>query len=394
MVLFGAGKVGRSFIAQLFNRAGYEVVFVDIDHRVIDALNKRGEYDVVIKSDTGDEVIKVRNVRGLLATDEEKVAEELATADIAATAVGKNALLKIAPLIAAGLAMRHEKYGNFPLDIILAENLRDAAETVHAEVQKHLPEGIKAEDMAGLVETSIGKMVPIMPAAVNEHDPLTVWAEPYNILILDKRAFKNKIPEVEGLAPKEHMKAWVDRKLFIHNLGHAAAAYYGNFHYPDKRYMWEIMAHEDVRAHAHAAMEQAADALIDRYPHEFMKRDLDEHIDDLLRRFANKALGDTVFRVGRDLYRKLAPDDRLVFPLRCAYRRGLLYDKILESVACALHFSATDEQGSMPEGDVQFLKEAQKGLPHILENVCKLDRYMCGPVYQLAENMETLTQKP
>jgi len=29
LVLFGAGKIGRSFIGQLFSRGGYEVVFMD-----------------------------------------------------------------------------------------------------------------------------------------------------------------------------------------------------------------------------------------------------------------------------------------------------------------------------------------------------------------------------
>lgn len=31
IVIFGAGSIGRSLIAQLFARAGYEIVFVDID---------------------------------------------------------------------------------------------------------------------------------------------------------------------------------------------------------------------------------------------------------------------------------------------------------------------------------------------------------------------------
>jgi len=44
LVLFGAGKVGRSFIGQLFSTGGYEVVFIDINKPVIDALNISGQY--------------------------------------------------------------------------------------------------------------------------------------------------------------------------------------------------------------------------------------------------------------------------------------------------------------------------------------------------------------
>ena len=50
LVIFGAGKIGRSFIGQLFSTGGYEVVFIDIIKPLIDELNRRGNYNVVIKS--------------------------------------------------------------------------------------------------------------------------------------------------------------------------------------------------------------------------------------------------------------------------------------------------------------------------------------------------------
>lgn len=41
IVLFGAGKIGRSFIAQLFSKSGYEVIFIDINSDIIKALNEK-----------------------------------------------------------------------------------------------------------------------------------------------------------------------------------------------------------------------------------------------------------------------------------------------------------------------------------------------------------------
>jgi len=40
IVIFGAGKIGRSFIGQLFGLSGYVVVFVDIDRKLVNALPK------------------------------------------------------------------------------------------------------------------------------------------------------------------------------------------------------------------------------------------------------------------------------------------------------------------------------------------------------------------
>jgi len=387
LVLFGAGKIGRSFIGQLFSKSGYEVVFIDIDEKVINALNSIGRYRVIIKSDEGDKTIWVENVRGVLGNDTDKVIEEVSNAEIVAISVGQNAIPHITPLIAKGLELRHENHPEIPLDIILAENLRDAASFVSDELKKHLSSTFDLEKNVGLIETSIGKMVPIMPDNLMKEDPLLVLAEPYNSLILDKKGFINPIPAVKGLAPKDNMPAWVDRKSFIHNLGHASAAYYGYLKYPEMIYLYEIMGKKDVYETARTTMFQAADILMKHYPGEFTKEDLIAHTDDLLHRFSNKALGDTVFRVGQDLYRKLGPEDRLIGALKLALKYKMPYDKILYIIACAINFKATDEQGTRSESDKKFSKEAELGISHILETVGKLDKNKYSKIHQEAQDI-------
>ena len=387
LVLFGAGKIGRSFIGQLFSRSGYEVVFIDIDERIISSLNRYMKYRVLIKSDEGDETIWVQHVRGILGNNVDEVIREIVSADVMAISVGQKAIPVICPTIAKGIEQRYKANPNLLLDIILAENLRDAAKVVSNELKKYLPKSINLEKYVGLVETSIGKMVPIMPTSAIEKDPLLVYAEPYNTLILDKRAFKNPIPGVKGLAPKSNMPAWVDRKSFIHNLGHAAAAYYGNVKCPELIYLHEIMAQQNVYETTRSTMLQASDILMKHYPGEFTSKDLVDHIDDLLRRFSNKALGDTVFRVGQDLYRKLGPDDRLVGALKLALKYRMPYDKILYIIVCALRFKATDEQGIRSEQDIKFGQETKLGITHILTEVCGLSANDFPEIHEQAINM-------
>lgn len=93
LVQFGAGKIGRSFIGQLFSRGGCEVVFIDVYQPVIDELNRRRNYNVVIKSDV-ESVINIQNVWGVFAGDMEKVIREIASARIVAVSVGINWFLK------------------------------------------------------------------------------------------------------------------------------------------------------------------------------------------------------------------------------------------------------------------------------------------------------------
>ena len=41
IVIFGAGKNGRTFIGPLFANSGYRIVFVDIDQVIIDEINRK-----------------------------------------------------------------------------------------------------------------------------------------------------------------------------------------------------------------------------------------------------------------------------------------------------------------------------------------------------------------
>lgn len=101
-------------------------MFIDVCKSVIDELNIRHSYNVIIK-DQVKSVIHVKNVRGVFAGDVEKVTEEIATAEILGISVGSNAIKSIIPLIVNGLIKRFEISISSPLDIIIAENLRNAA---------------------------------------------------------------------------------------------------------------------------------------------------------------------------------------------------------------------------------------------------------------------------
>jgi len=389
LVLFGAGKIGRSFIGQLFSRGGYEVVFIDVFRPVIEELNLRHNYNVVIKSDV-ETVINIQNVRGVFGGDTEQVIDEIATARIVAVSVGQNGLKSIIPLIARGLMKRFETAGAVLLDIIIAENLRNAAEFMNQALKENLPEGYPLEERVGLVETSIGKMVPIMLKKDMDEDVLQVFAEPYNTLILDKRAFKNPIPEIEGLAPKENMKAWVDRKLFIHNLGHATAVYLGYLAHPDAIFLYEVLADSQLKAIVRKTMLQAADILLAKYPEEFTIESLTDHIDDLLRRFQNKALGDTLFRVGCDLQRKLGAEDRLAGAIHLAFELKLPSDLILNALVCGCHFGATDEAGNRLQSDLEFDSIYAKGIEEVLTSVCGFDEVIHREVIAKAIKLDDI----
>ncbi|MCE5239620.1 mannitol-1-phosphate 5-dehydrogenase [bacterium] len=371
-VQIGAGNIGRSFIGQLFSRAGFEVIFLDVVEDVIAALNRERRYRVEIK-DRVPETIWVEHVRGVNSRDVAAAARALADCRCCGTAVGPKALPFVIPTLAEGLRLRHAE-GKPPLDVIICENMREAAAAVRAGLVQHLPPGFPLDDVVGLVETSIGKMVPIMSAEDRAADPLLVFAEAYNTLICDAAAFKNPVPDVRGLDPKQNMKAYVDRKSFIHNFGHALCAYLGYLQDPSLTTTWQAVEHPVVGPAVRAGMWESGRALMEVYPEEFNEQNQGAHIEDLISRFANRALGDTLHRVGRDLQRKLSREDRVIGPLLMDLREGVEPEYTALCAAAGMHFRAPDEQGELFPADREFLDTmAPRGVEWVLSHVCGLD---------------------
>ncbi len=375
IIQFGAGNIGRSFLGQLFARAGWDVAFVDVNKTMVDLLNERRHYTVVIKREgQADEVRRVGPVRAIDGRDGAAVAEELANADLVATSVGLGALPKVIPTIASGLALRESRSPGRPLDIIIAENARGADLLFSRTIAELLGPSYAMDTLVGLVETSIGKMVPIMRAEDLAADPLQVFAEAYESLIVDAVGFKGPIPQVSGLVPVKNIAAYVDRKLFVHNLGHAATAYLG---YAQKSYTTLIpdaLAIPGVEKSVRGVMAESCAALADEYPDAYTRKELDEHVEDLISRFKNRALGDTVHRVGRDLYRKLGREDRVVGAMLLCAKRGLPFPSIAAVYRAALQFKAPDAAGILFPEDTRFGSEAlSKGVAAVLREVSGLD---------------------
>jgi mannitol-1-phosphate 5-dehydrogenase len=384
-VIFGAGNIGRSLVGYLFSKSGYEVVFIDVVDEIVRALNERKKYRIIIR-DVSPETVWVENVRAVNARDVEKVIDEIATADIIATAVGASNLPSIYETIARGLIKRYN-LGKGAVDILICENLRESSKIFREGLLKFLPEDYPIDSMVGLVETCIGKMVPLISEEEKKSDVLMVVAEAYNKIIADAKAFKCGIPKVEDIIPKENIKAYVDQKIFIHNMGHAITAYLGFITDPNMKYIWEAISNPHIHEVVKRAMWESGESLILEYPKEFNRESMGEYIEDLIRRFNNKALGDTIYRVGRDLPRKLSRNDRLIGALLLDMKHSIrpIYTSI--GTAAAFLFRGKDENGNLYPSDDLFAKEIYpRGIDFILKEICRLDFDVEKEVVNLIKN--------
>ena len=365
-VQFGAGNIGRGFIGQLLFQSGYKTTFIDVNDKVVSAINQVGSYTINIVGKK-PRFLKIQNIKAVNARDVEAVTSELVSADIAVTAVGNNVLEKIAPLIANGLVERKKKNIDKPLNIIICENLLGAGQVLRKLVLESLDEALwdYAKKNLGLVESVVSRMVPVVPRDISEKDPLYIAVEEYCTLPVDKEGFIGEIPDIKGMVPYKNITAYEERKIYTHNAGHSICAYLG--YQKGYKFIWEALEDKEIYSVVTGALRETGEALIKK--HGFDSQKHYEHIEDLLSRFANKALGDTVCRVGRDPIRKLGPNDRLIGSAKLVSKYDIEPVNICKGITAALKYDYSEDPSACQLAD----SIKQKGIDFVFKNICKID---------------------
>jgi mannitol-1-phosphate 5-dehydrogenase len=303
-------------------------------------------------------------VHGINGNDINKVVQAISDADLMATAVGVNVLKFIAKPIAKGLSMRWQSGNDTPLNIIICENLLDANIYLGKLIENELDanEIARFNSLVGLVEASIGRMVPVMTAEMQKDNILRVCTEEYDKLPVDKDAFKGDIPNIKGMMPASPFEFYIQRKLYIHNMGHALTAYIGSL--KGYTYIWEAIEDTAIRSAVLKSMQDTALALSKE--HNVGLSDLLAHVEDLILRFGSKKLGDTARRVGNDTKRKLSPGDRLAGAANLCVKHSIAPNYICLGMAAAMKFDVI--YGNAESEVAKLMKDV--GIEGVLKEIC------------------------
>ena len=366
-VMYGAGNIGRGFIGQIFYESGYETVFIDVNMTVIDRLNADKSYPIYITRGDKYEEFRVKNVRGTDGRDNNAIADEIASADVMATAVGVNILKFIAAPFAGGVKKRRELGIERPLNVIICENMIEADKYFASLVKQNLSdeECEYFDKYIALVEPSIGRMVPATPKELSEKEPLAVCVEEYCELPVDKSAFKGEIPDLKYMIPFSPFDFFIRRKLFMHNMSHALTSYFGKLE--GYTYVWEAAQRPEIKLIALRALIESSRALSKEYGVPLEELILTS--ENLLTRFENKLLGDTIDRVGKDTKRKLSLNDRFVGAANLCLKHGISPKNICAGIAAGLLFTADGDAASQEIFD----SVKTNGIDKTLSEYCGID---------------------
>jgi mannitol-1-phosphate 5-dehydrogenase len=362
-VHFGAGNIGRGFIGNLLYHSGYETCFVDVNREIVDLLNEKSEYRVVLAEPSQEEVV-IKNVRAInSALNPEQVIDAIAEADLVTTAIGPNILPFISSLVADGLRKRIERTDK-PLNIIACENMIGGTSFLKEKIY----ETLSADEISlfdkrfGFPDSAVDRIV---PNQVNE-DKLMVKVEPFYEWVVEEPKIIGEKPPVKGITYVQELVPFIERKLFTVNTGHALAAYFG-YHFGMDT-INRAMENMQIKELVEGALKESGAFLVKKYG--FNEEDHNKYIEKIIGRFSNAYIVDEVTRVGRSPIRKLGPNDRLISPARqYAEVFGTEPTFLLKGIAAALLYDVqSDEEAVQVQTTIR-----EQGIEAAIEKYTELD---------------------
>lgn len=312
VVIVGAGKTGRGFLARLLS--GNEIVLIDKNAALVEALNETKTVDIDFfggkKPSLKVELFKVCTWYTVDAAD-------FAGAEVILVSVGGTNL--------ADVGAELKKYVTKDTKIIVCENASSPAKKLGAAI--------------GIEGLRIAESTVFCTTIEREKGGLAINSEWYPYLQFDGDVFGADAPALDGIKAVANFGGFLDRKLFTYNSASCVIAYLGAFKgytvYSDAANDPEILALLDKN------YEIINECICREYGYE----EQDQKEFALLSRdkFTDKTLVDTVARNAREPQRKITPAERIVAPMLLEEKYGKDSSVLEKTLAAALLYTPEEE---------------------------------------------------
>ena len=312
-VHFGAGKIGRGFIAELLHDSGYEIVFGDVVDALVDIVNKDHEYPLF-----------------LIDHDyQEKIIDHV---------IAYSNIPKIAPLLTQGLKKRLEQGGG-KVTVMACENAIMGTDILKkAMIETGILTEEQIDEIGVYPNTAVDRMV--FGGVHNGKEGIEI-GDAFELAIERGKLIDPDSEPIKGAEYVDDLMMYLQRKIYIINCGHAIAGYYGQA-LKGYEIVQDALRDPDLLPQIRAAMLESASALEKKYG--FTHESLVDYMETMMvKRFTTPGVVDPIARVSREPIRKISPNDRIMGPANNCETYGLDNSYLLKGVACALKFKAEDD---------------------------------------------------
>ena len=339
---FGAGNIGRGFIGPVLQDNNYEVIFVDIDERLIDKLNISKEYKVFKLGNTKDNSINVQNVSAVSLNNFSAISDILNEVTLISSSVGPKFVQDVFDVINK-VQFKNE------VTFIAFENMYRASSTVQQNSEV-------ANPYLTVIDAVVDKIIP-----PQKKDSLDVIVENYGSIILDES--KTKPLEISDIVKYGHYEEEFIKKLWLLNGLHLQLAYFGIS--KGYKYIHEIYKSDEGKEFAIKASSELMNAFS-----LFAKKydDIEEFSLKIKDRFSSDTINDELLRIARNPNIKFAENERFAKPLDILIQN----DQPVESFKQIIDLLQKIDY-SYIDGFNDFHYNFKNGLPNFLQNFWGLD---------------------
>ncbi len=328
-IVVGAGATGRGHVAQLARESGYDLLFVDKDEGLCRLLAQAGAYTVRLVS-AHPRTVTVDGYAVFHTSQAQAFYPSFRDCPLLFTAVCPGNLPDAAdtlrPLFARWLT---EDDGSHFKNVLCCENMNRSSTTFRELLLAGFPPSLRErlDRQVGFADTMVARVV-ARPAK-----PLELLGEEYSEWTADRAALRgNELPLIRTLELVDNQARYLQRKLYIHNAGHATFGYLGflkGYHY-----IHEAAQDPAIMEVCEKAIEESGWAI--EKEHGFPADVIRAYRAALTEKCTSAELPDEIVRVVREPLRKLGPEERFFGPIGLMLRHGRTPESLLYGVCAAL----------------------------------------------------------
>lgn len=368
IAIVGAGKIGRGYLADLFSRAGYHLIFINGSPVTIDKLNQQGYYTLFTATQNG---LDKRVIDGFEAyssqRDFDTCAKRLQDVDLIAVALYPGAYPAVADLLARTIQMRREAGLSEPVNVMFFVNMVYTARTFKKLLRERLSDAEWAycQQHVGLVEALTHRGGYNPTEEMLAEDPLCISTGEGEVLPVGD-CFVGEKPEMPYMQFVDRIEGRMVKKIWCGNMRHCTTACIGKAR--GAKYTYQCAGDAYVRKCADYATVEAKYGIAKEFG--FTQAEIDDGVGLNWENMKNPNAKDDVDRVCADPIRKLGHDERYIGPALLCLKYGMVPYFLSRGAAYMLRYENENDKSAV---EIQAFRR-ENGDDATILKYCGLDR--------------------
>lgn len=358
IIIVGAGRLGKGFIGETFDSAGWQLSFVDKDPIVIDNLRKSRSYSVTVHRVNR---IDHRNISNYCAYTYQNIDDynaDIINADVIALVIYPEDFADAIAKLSTGLINRIKNNPEKNLDILCLTNKNNLIPSFQENFFKNL----KDDNYIQWFNQHVSLRDTIIRRATDAQNNSDLNVRTTAVLsLLIQKPLLVPLDDVEWMEECDNLALLKDLKVFMVNGPHVTAAFAG--YLKGYKTLNETVRDPECALLIKKVHDEIFEGILRGYP--ITKKELDK-----LSIFpaAKGEMEDYVSRIAYDPIRKLAHNDRLTGIALVCLSNGIEPDGIAQSIANGFAYDNATDSSALQIQD--FIKT--HGIINAVEKYCGL----------------------